>query len=56
VSEYEHSSIEKKWQDYWEKNNTFKVGNAGEKKLYCLDMLDTHSVTQQLISIVDIFG
>ncbi len=38
MSEYEHSSIEKKWQDYWEKNNTFKVGNAGEKKLYCLDM------------------
>jgi len=38
VSEYNHSEIESKWQEYWEKNKTFKVGNASTKKLYCLDM------------------
>ena len=26
--------IEKKWQDYWEKNNTFKAENGGDKKPY----------------------
>ncbi len=47
---YEHKKIEKKWQDFWEKNKTFKVENppltppykGGEKnqkpKYYCLDM------------------
>ncbi|MBN8548488.1 MAG: leucine--tRNA ligase [Deltaproteobacteria bacterium] len=30
--------MEKKWQDYWEKNQTFKVGKPGPKKFYCLDM------------------
>jgi len=36
--EYEHSSLEKKWQDYWEQNKTFKVGRVTGKKLYCVDM------------------
>lgn len=39
VSEYNPSEIEKKWQDYWVGNKTFKVeGKPGAKKFYCLDM------------------
>src|SRR5436190_897445 len=38
VSDYSHSSIEPKWQKYWEENETFKAGKPGKKKLYCLDM------------------
>lgn len=29
-----YSEIEKKWQDYWEKNRTFEVKNSSEKKPY----------------------
>lgn len=37
--EYEFSVIEKKWQDYWEKNKTFKVDDFTDKpKYYVLDM------------------
>ena len=37
--EYDFSSIEKKWQNYWEKNKTFKTPDFSEKKkLYVLDM------------------
>jgi leucyl-tRNA synthetase len=36
--EYEHSSLEKKWQDYWDQHKTFKAGQVSGKKLYCLDM------------------
>ena len=25
MAEYNHKIIEKKWQDYWEKNHTFKT-------------------------------
>ncbi len=36
---YNHKEIEKKWQKYWEKNNTFKTSNTSLKpKYYCLDM------------------
>lgn len=36
---YEHKKIEKKWQGYWEKNNTFKTENVFNKpKFYTLDM------------------
>lgn len=36
---YNHKEIEKKWQDFWEKNKTFKVENDFSKpKYYCLDM------------------
>lgn len=31
--------IEKKWQDFWQKNKTFQVEmNAGKPKFYCLEM------------------
>ena len=30
----EFSNIEKKWQDYWEKNKTFKVSEDESKKPY----------------------
>lgn len=36
---YDHRKIEKKWQDYWLKNKTFKTGaNFEQPKYYCLDM------------------
>jgi leucyl-tRNA synthetase len=37
--EYNFSDIEKKWQDYWEKNKTFKtVFDTSKPKYYVLDM------------------
>ena len=33
---YNHEEIEKKWQEYWEKNETFKVKNEGKKPYYIL--------------------
>ena len=39
MSSYHFNDIEKKWQDYWAKNNTFKAHNTSEKpKYYVLDM------------------
>ncbi len=39
MSKYDFTSIEKKWQDYWEKNKTFKVEEIPDKpKYYVLDM------------------
>ncbi|HDJ3888753.1 TPA: leucine--tRNA ligase [Staphylococcus aureus] len=36
---YNHNQIEKKWQDYWDENKTFKINdNLGQKKFYALDM------------------
>ncbi|WP_115461017.1 leucine--tRNA ligase [Winogradskyella aurantiaca] len=36
---YDFNTIEKKWQDYWAKNQTFKADNNSEKpKYYVLDM------------------
>ena len=36
---YNHIEIEKKWQDYWEQNKTFKIlNNFNKPKYYCLDM------------------
>lgn len=36
---YNHQQIEKKWQNYWENNKTFKTNdNLGQKKFYALDM------------------
>lgn len=36
---YNHNQIEKKWQDYWGENKTFKTNdNLGQKKFYALDM------------------
>ncbi len=38
--EYNFTDIEKKWQDYWDKNKTFKTENdySNPKKFYALDM------------------
>ena len=33
---YNFSEIEKKWQNYWDKNNTFKTENHGENPYYIL--------------------
>jgi leucyl-tRNA synthetase len=39
MSEYSHREIEKKWQDFWQSNGTFKVSNESElPKYYVLDM------------------
>ncbi|WP_413363181.1 leucine--tRNA ligase [Lysinibacillus sp. 3P01SB] len=36
---FNHQEIEKKWQQYWAANNTFKTGNDNSKpKFYALDM------------------
>lgn len=36
---FKHKNIEKKWQKFWEKNNTFKVDiDSDKKKFYALDM------------------
>ncbi|WP_299626377.1 leucine--tRNA ligase [uncultured Tenacibaculum sp.] len=37
--QYNHQEIEKKWQEYWAKNQTFKASNTSDKpKYYVLDM------------------
>lgn len=38
--EYNFKEIEKKWQDYWDKNNTFKtdIRDFSKPKFYALDM------------------
>jgi len=42
MSEYDHKQIEKKWQDIWEKEKTFKCSEdpsfSKDKRFYCLDM------------------
>ncbi len=35
---YEPQKIEKKWQDYWKENKTYKTNEDGDAKFYCLDM------------------
>ncbi len=36
---YNFNDIEKKWQDYWEKNHTYRTGeDQTKKKIYVLDM------------------
>lgn len=62
---YNHNQIEKKWQDYWDENKTFKTNdNLGQKKFYALDMfpypsgaglhVDILRAIQQQISFQDI--
>ena len=31
---YNHLEVEKKWQEYWDKNESFKTSNGGNKKPY----------------------
>jgi len=39
VNKYNFKIIEKKWQSFWENNNSFKVKiNHKKKKFYCLEM------------------
>ena len=39
MSRYNFKSIEAKWQNYWEKNKSFKVKtDHSKKKFYCLEM------------------
>ena len=42
MSEYNHKLIDKKWQDFWDKNKTYKCSEDNtipkEKRFYCLDM------------------
>ncbi len=36
---FSHENIEKKWQEYWEQNKTFKTEEEeGKPKFYALDM------------------
>ncbi|WP_338972854.1 leucine--tRNA ligase [Spiroplasma endosymbiont of Panorpa germanica] len=36
--DFSHKAIEKKWQKFWEENQTFKTTNKNDKKAYILDM------------------
>ena len=39
MERYNFKIIEKKWQTFWEKNQTFKADiEKGKKKFYCLEM------------------
>ena len=40
MSEYKHLEVEKKWQEYWDRNETFKtnVWDFSKPKFYALDM------------------
>ena len=39
MEKYNFKVIEKTWQDYWDKNQTFKTTiNKNKKKFYCLEM------------------
>ena len=39
MNRYNFKSIETKWQNYWEKNKSFKVKtDPSKKKFYCLEM------------------
>jgi leucyl-tRNA synthetase len=42
VSEYDHRSIDKKWQSFWDKDKTYKCSEDAavpkQKRFYCLDM------------------
>tara|TARA_Y100000816_G_scaffold146186_1_gene103745 strand:+ start:999 stop:3542 length:2544 start_codon:yes stop_codon:yes gene_type:complete len=39
VERYNFKSVEEKWQNYWEKNKSFKTEiNENKKKFYCLEM------------------
>ena len=43
---YNFTEIEKKWQNYWKENNTFKVNiwDFSKPKYYALDMSHIHLV------------
>jgi leucyl-tRNA synthetase len=39
IMSFDHQQIEKKWQQYWEENKTFKTSeDKGKRKFYALDM------------------
>ncbi|MBX7139315.1 MAG: leucine--tRNA ligase [Oligoflexia bacterium] len=38
MAEYDALALERKWQEFWDQNKTFKAGKPGAKKLYILDM------------------
>src|SRR3989344_606571 len=38
MSTYDHKKIEKKWQDRWENDGTYKTSTSKGKKRYVLDM------------------
>ncbi len=38
MADFDHVSVDQKWQRYWEENKTFKAQAPSAKKFYCLDM------------------
>ena len=38
MADFDHKSIDQKWQSYWDQHATFKVDRPTGKKFYCLDM------------------
>jgi leucyl-tRNA synthetase len=58
---YNHSSIEKKWQKYWDKHNLFVANNNPKKKFYNLVMFaypsgDIHMGTGRNYVIGDVYA
>lgn len=49
-----YSEIEKKWQDYWEKNETFKtdIRDFSKPKYYALDMFPYPSGQDFMLDIL----
>lgn len=62
MSDYNHAEVEKKWQQKWKENNTFKaLETEGKEKYYCLVMLpypsgNLHMGHVRNYSIGDVFA
>ena len=53
MDRYNFNIIEKKWQDFWDKNQSFKTVTDKNKKFYVLEMFpyhrkDTHGTCSKL--------
>ena len=50
MSQYNHTAIEKKWRENWEKH-PINVNDGKKEKYYCLDMFPYPSGSLSLIHI-----
>jgi hypothetical protein len=49
---YNHQDIEKKWQEYWRKNKTFKAYNKSEKPKFYVVWLKLMIMQNMLFRIM----
>jgi valyl-tRNA synthetase len=45
---YDAAKIEKKWQDYWEKNNVYKFDSKSKKKIFSIDVPPPYASARHL--------